>query len=120
MGYKKLKEPRLVDFLYFMYRCPLQDTENESPPPYCKSRSKEKQEIGHCGPCDCPLCYPVGWEDFFKMDEDLFWEWVQEIKSFEHLSENEIKKELFENDGVDKYDPPEAYGCSWCVQCREV
>lgn len=118
MGYRKLKEYDIVDFCYFMFSCRLQNDDPEVVHPECMSKSKKKDEKGVCSPTDCPLCYTAGWGDLLEFDEDIFWEWALEVDSLKGKDREFIKKELIEN--YDDYDGPDAYGCSWCVQHKEI
>jgi len=119
MGHRRV-EPELVDFLFFMWGCGLQGYarhENQNFPS-CESKSKRKDDPGHCSPIDCPLCYAPGWAELKKIDGDLFFEAILDVGSLKGMAPEEAAAEILANE--ENYDDPEACGCTQVVQEYEV
>jgi len=93
MGYRNI-EPNLIPIETLTKECELFEFEYDYPG--CLSKSKTKENPGHCSPFDCPIAYTANLADMKEYDKDLYEEYKQE-----------------------EFDPVEM-GSGWMVQYREV
>jgi hypothetical protein len=78
MAYKKI-ERQLVSINDLCGICGLFTNQTDKNGGYgCKSKSKDKQELGCCYAWDCPLAYVADLEDFKKYNKDLYNEYTED------------------------------------------
>lgn len=76
MGYRKIK-PILTDIWELSGSCGLFTSDTDLNNGYgCRSRSKDKEEVGKCFAWACPLGYTTSLDDLKKHDIDLYHEYV--------------------------------------------
>jgi len=101
MGYRNIK-PVMEHMDNLIKSCGLFNRDTELNGWYgCKSKSKEKSEIGKCYGFDCPLAYTADLKDMKEHDIDIYNEWKEDCENLNS-------------------DSPDDCGSEWVIQWREI